>query len=255
MKDRHEDQRMDIHKDYEEAEKNVAAAVSESPLSAYYRKYGRRNRLTSEQMNVLVDMAKAGDDEALNRAWLSNIGLVFKFSDLFFKKHGITNEEKKKDLIQAGLLGLRHAVLKYETDKDVMFSTYARYWIDGYLGRASGELSEDDEFLSLSDPISFDGRRTIQDIIKNDEDESTDTTGNYEAKEMTKILLRSLTDREAFVIVHRYGLFGEKFMTFEELASELGVTRARVKQIQEKAIRKLRMRPERLGISRRVENL
>jgi RNA polymerase primary sigma factor len=49
-----------------------------------------------------------------------------------------------------------------------------------------------------------------------------------------------LTEREMKIIQLRYGLMGEGPCTLQETGSLLGITRERVRQIQEKAIAKLR---------------
>ncbi len=53
-------------------------------------------------------------------------------------------------------------------------------------------------------------------------------------------VLRQLTDREMRIIQLRFGLAGEGPFTLEETGRYLGITRERVRQIQEKAIKKLR---------------
>ena len=50
----------------------------------------------------------------------------------------------------------------------------------------------------------------------------------------------SLTERERAVLEMRYGLNGEKPQTLEEIGSKMNVTRERIRQIEAKALRKLR---------------
>tara|TARA_R110000868_G_scaffold409471_1_gene695004 strand:+ start:342 stop:1031 length:690 start_codon:yes stop_codon:yes gene_type:complete len=52
-------------------------------------------------------------------------------------------------------------------------------------------------------------------------------------------VMRSLTWREAVIIRARYGLFGDKALTLEGVAMALKVTRERVRQIENKAIKKI----------------
>jgi len=49
-----------------------------------------------------------------------------------------------------------------------------------------------------------------------------------------------LSEREAMVIAMRFGLAGNTDHTLEEVGKQLGVTRERVRQIEAKALRKLR---------------
>ena len=52
--------------------------------------------------------------------------------------------------------------------------------------------------------------------------------------------LGKLTDRERKIIVLRFGLEDGKFRTLEEVGREFGITRERIRQIEAKALRKLR---------------
>jgi RNA polymerase primary sigma factor len=52
--------------------------------------------------------------------------------------------------------------------------------------------------------------------------------------------LRSLTDREAEILRYYYGFIGENPITIDEIAAILGITRERVRQIKDKALKKLR---------------
>jgi RNA polymerase primary sigma factor len=53
-------------------------------------------------------------------------------------------------------------------------------------------------------------------------------------------VLGALSDREARVLKMRFGLDGKRPMTLEEVGAEFGVTRERIRQIEAKALRKLK---------------
>ena len=53
-------------------------------------------------------------------------------------------------------------------------------------------------------------------------------------------MLHTLTEREARVLVLRFGLEDGRSRTLEEVGREFGVTRERIRQIEAKALRKLR---------------
>ena len=63
-------------------------------------------------------------------------------------------------------------------------------------------------------------------------------------QEEVRELLGSLTEREQQVIRLRYGLGEERPQTLEEIGSMLGVTRERVRQIEARAMEKLRKQAE-----------
>ena len=53
-------------------------------------------------------------------------------------------------------------------------------------------------------------------------------------------MLHALSDREARVLKMRFGLEGQRPMTLEEVGKKFGVTRERIRQIEAKALRKLK---------------
>lgn len=55
-----------------------------------------------------------------------------------------------------------------------------------------------------------------------------------------KEVLKTLTDRERFVLIHRFGLLDGRPKTLEEVGSAFNVTRERIRQIEAKALRKMR---------------
>ena len=59
-------------------------------------------------------------------------------------------------------------------------------------------------------------------------------------KEEVNICLDCLTEKERDVIKKRFGFFNDKIYTLEEIGREYGVTREWIRQIEEKAIKKLR---------------
>ena len=59
-------------------------------------------------------------------------------------------------------------------------------------------------------------------------------------KEQIQEVLKSLSDREARVLQLRFGLEDGRSRTLEEVGREFGVTRERIRQIEAKALRKLR---------------
>jgi len=63
-----------------------------------------------------------------------------------------------------------------------------------------------------------------------------------------KSVLSTLSEREAQVIVYRFGLLGNDPSTLEQVGGVFGVTRERIRQIEAKAIRKMRARAHIIGL-------
>lgn len=67
-----------------------------------------------------------------------------------------------------------------------------------------------------------------------------DATSQQMLRENIEEVLSALSDREAKVLKMRFGLSGNKMMTLEEVGQKFGVTRERIRQIEAKALRKLK---------------
>ena len=106
------------------------------------------------------------------------------------------------------------------------------------------------EPVSLETPIGEEDESHLGDFI---EDKEVVSPSEYTTKSLLKDelydVLRELTDREARVLELRYGLLDNHPRTLEEVGKEFGVTRERIRQIEAKAIKKLRHpnRAKRLG--------
>lgn len=96
--------------------------------------------------------------------------------------------------------------------------------------------------LSVDAPLSGDdGDSTMLDLISSDQNESPDENLMEQSlKEEVAQGLSILSVREVEVLSSYYGLNGMKSMTLEEIGELYGLTRERVRQIKERAIRRLR---------------
>lgn len=94
---------------------------------------------------------------------------------------------------------------------------------------------------SLQKIVGDDNDSKLEDFIANEEEEEVDDqVANAMLKEIVGEALQSLTAREETVLVLRFGLNNELPMTLAEVGMRLGVTRERVRQIEAKALHKLR---------------
>ena len=82
---------------------------------------------------------------------------------------------------------------------------------------------------------------TLGDFIEDEDTASPeDSASNQLLKEQVREVLSSLSDREQKIIKMRFGLDGTKSHTLEEVGLEFAVTRERIRQIEAKALMKLR---------------
>jgi RNA polymerase primary sigma factor len=102
-------------------------------------------------------------------------------------------------------------------------------------------LSISNSHMSMDAPVGDDESNNLYDIILNNDSPSPDEeliTGSLR-KEIERSLA-TLGEREADILRYYFGLNGYPPYTLEEIGDEFGLTRERVRQIKEKAIKKLK---------------
>jgi RNA polymerase primary sigma factor len=94
---------------------------------------------------------------------------------------------------------------------------------------------------SLATPIGDEEDSLLGDFIEDtSQPQPYDQASKQLLKENIEEVLCTLSDREARVLKMRFGLEGSRPMTLEEVGKEFGVTRERIRQIEAKALRKLK---------------
>ena len=97
------------------------------------------------------------------------------------------------------------------------------------------------EPVSLETPIGEEDDSHLGDFIEDEVIENpVDYTTRVVLREQLDEVLDTLTDREADVLRMRFGMYDGRTHTLEEVGQIFGVTRERIRQIENKAIRKLR---------------
>lgn len=112
-------------------------------------------------------------------------------------------------------------------------------------------LKLNERMASLDSPLDVDPSLTIGESIADDQALLPDEL--LEQSEMQGLLqswLAALTEKQRWVIEHRYGINDGEVCTLEELANDLDITRERVRQIQIEAINALRAMIKRNGLTR-----
>jgi len=95
--------------------------------------------------------------------------------------------------------------------------------------------------VSLETPIGEEDDSHLGDFIQDDDSPAPQDAAAYTMlKEQLEEVMNTLTPREAKVLKLRFGLEDGKARTLEEVGKEFDVTRERIRQIEAKALRKLR---------------
>jgi RNA polymerase nonessential primary-like sigma factor len=123
------------------------------------------------------------------------------------------------------------------------------------LGRPVQEVAELLRFAetptSLDAPLERDASETMIDMVA--DEQATDPMGlalHNEVEQLLDTWLAELSEREREVLAGRYGLRDREPETLEVLAERLGLTRERIRQIQQEALVKLKRRMARQGVDR-----
>ena len=105
--------------------------------------------------------------------------------------------------------------------------------------------------ISLDTPVGDDEEDCMMDFIEDTKFESPSAAAiKQDLKDQLLKVMDSLEPREKTVLIKRYGLEDGEPMTLEEIGAELNLSRERIRQIEEKALRKMRnpIRSEQLKI-------
>ena len=192
-----------------------------------------------EQESECLKKMKNGDLEARNELIERNMRLVAHVA----KKYQ-SPEDEMEDLISIGTIGLIKAVETYKEDYGSRLATYAARCIDNELlmhFRAKKKTSKE---VSLYEPIGTDKEgnqiQLLDVVVSEDEDVVELLEQDRKVRRLNEIIPQTLSGRELFIIINRYGLYGKKTMTKREIARKLGISRSYVSRIEKRAIEKLR---------------
>ena len=238
----------------------------DDPVKIYLKEIGRVPLLSADEEVELAQRMATGDPYARKRLSEANLRLVVSIA----KRYGGRGMQFL-DLIQEGNLGLIKAVEKFDHTKGFKFSTYATWWIRQAITRAIAdqartiripvhmvetitkvkkissqllhENGHDPTADEIAERLDMPVER-VREIIRIAQDPVSPAPAEAASllllKEQLNEVLSTLTDREAKVLRLRFGLEDGRSRTLEEVGKEFEVTRERIRQIEAKALRKLR---------------
>ena len=252
-------------------EENIA---TDDPVRMYLKEIGKVPLLTPEEEQDLARRMSEGDDLARQKLTEANLRLVVSIAKRYVGRGMLF-----LDLIQEGNLGLMKAVEKFDYTKGYKFSTYATWWIRQSITRAiadqartiripvhmvetinkvvrAEEIAEAlgmptdkvrdilkiaQEPVSLETPIGEEEDSHLGDFISDEgASEPSEAASQSLLNEALLEVMDTLTEREQRVLKLRFGLEDGRTRTLEEVGKEFNVTRERIRQIEAKALRKLR---------------
>ena len=127
--------------------------------------------------------------------------------------------------------------------------------IANMVGRPMGEVQDilalSEHATSLDMPLDNDPQSSLMDMLPGESDDGPDNRAErHELKLLVREWLSKLPDKQRIVIMRRFGLDNDDPATLETLAEEMGVTRERIRQIQQEALIKLKRSFSSRGVGR-----
>ncbi len=180
-----------------------------------------------DQIESLYDQAV----KIKNRIVQANLRLVVSIA----KRH-VNASEDFFQLVSDGNMSLIRAVEKFDYSRGNKFSTYASWAIMKNFARTiPGEFKQRDRF-----------RPTSEELFLSKEDMRSDRylqeSEQERREQQVNRIMEALDDREQKIIISRFGLdYSQEPLTLKEVGEELGVTKERIRQIQTRALNKLRI--------------
>ena len=143
-----------------------------------------------------------------------------------------------------------HLEAQHHDGKDATAEDIA-HLVDRPLENVQDILALSEHATSLDAPLDGDPQSSLMDLLPGDLAEAPDARA--EQHELTILLrdwLGKLPDKQRLVILRRFGMDNDDPATLEQLAVEMGVTRERVRQIQQEALSKLKRAFASRGVGR-----
>jgi RNA polymerase primary sigma factor len=254
-------------------EKNTSIPINQEEIQHYLKDIRKIKVMTPEREK---ELAKLIQSEGLTQRQRDEINQEILEGNLRFVITVAKQYQNQgldfPDLIAEGNLGLLKAIQNFDWSKNLRFISYAVWWVKQSilqslndnartirlpvnvvqdLQRAKKEVESkggklDERFELLPSIIDLDMNineegDTLVDIIKNEDADMPDAVFNNKDVLKTELvgLLDILDEREKTIILDYFGLSGTP-RTLEDIGSDFNLTKERVRQIKEKALRKLR---------------
>lgn len=180
--------------------------------------------------SIQNDLAHANAVKA--RIIQANLRLVVSIAKKF-----VNPANSLEELISDGNIALIRAVEKFNFGLGNRFSTYATYAVQrNYFRMVSRCRRQRERFLSDEERLAI--------IPQAENDQPVGEVGLRQLQDSFGSLLQKLNTRERQIIERRFGFHGQEPKTFKELGQELGVCKERIRQIQTRAMEKLRQYAE-----------
>jgi len=201
-------------------------------LDKYLADIGREELITADEEVKLAQRIREGDAAALDKLTRANLRFVVSVAKQY-QNQGLS----LPDLINEGNLGLIKAAKKFDETRGFKFISYAVWWIRQSILQALAEQSRIVR-LPLNQVGSLNKIKKVSSRLEQEFQRNKlikDSLNNEIQR-----TLGTLSEKERDVINLYYGIGMSHALTLDEIATHFDLTRERVRQIKEKAIRRLK---------------
>ncbi|MEA4912661.1 MAG: RNA polymerase sporulation sigma factor SigK [Oscillospiraceae bacterium] len=181
---------------------------------------------------------RAGDAAARDTLIERNMRLVVHIIKKYY-----TNPNDQDDLISIGTIGLIKAVGTYREGHGTRFATYASRCIENEILMNFRQSRRVQNTVYFNDPLDTDAdgnALSILDVVASEGDVGDALERSSDLSRAMRLIETELSGREREIIELRYGLFGRRPMTQQQVAKRLGISRSYVSRIETKALARLR---------------
>ena len=214
--------------------------MEESGLNKYLDEIGHESLLSAEEERVLSERIRQGDKQALNKLVEANLRFVVSIANQY-KGKGLQME----DLVSEGNIGLMKAAGRFDASKGTRFVNYAVVHVRQQIEKALDQQTEPPRKLnqkstSVDAPLGHRTNMSLLSVLVNQDAPMADERVHSEAiEEAIGYALGALDERESRVVNAFFGI-NQEHETMAEIAEDMDLKRERVRQIRDKAVRKLR---------------
>ncbi|MFU0799207.1 MAG: RNA polymerase sporulation sigma factor SigE [Xylanivirga thermophila] len=200
--------------------------------------------LTNEEERELISQLREGNNAVKSTLIERNLRLVVYIARKF-ENTGIGVE----DLISIGTIGLIKAVNTFDPNKRIKLATYASRCIENeilmYLRRNGKNRTE----ISFDEPLNIDwdgNELLLSDILGTESDLVYKFIEEQVDKELLKIALDKLPNRERRIMELRFGLYDGEEKTQKQVADMLGISQSYISRLEKRIIKRLKKEMNRL---------
>lgn len=224
--------------------KNVKVDDFEKSTSAYFNSIKKTKPLTKKEEKILWEKFRLNNDMSAREKLISaNLKFVPTIAKQF-KGYGLPFA----DIIEEGNIGLIKAIDRFDPKRDNKVISYAVWWIRKCILEAIEKKSMleaeniDDIYNHVDDENEEESNENNTKVITTEKDDFNDNENDFSfnIKQVVEDLFEGVPERERSIISDYYGLYGEAPKTLDEIGLEVNLTKERVRQLNEKALKKMR---------------